>query len=155
MPHAVVSELQRSRAKGLRITMTRAETLLWRHIKARRIDGLLFRRQVPMHKYIADFVCHSHRLIVELDGESHDFEARIQRDAERDAWFVSESYAVLRFTNKEVLTNLSGVVDAIRNTASPCLGNVPLSLSLPHKGGGNPQTTAEDSGRAANRDCGK
>jgi len=123
--------------------MTRAETLLWRYIKARRIDGLLFRRQVPMHKYIADFVCHSHRLIVELDGETHDFECRIQRDAERDAWFVSEGYTVLRFTNEEVLTNLNGVIEGIRKTASSCLGSAPLSLSLPHKGGGNPQTAAE------------
>src|SRR5215813_1999158 len=128
MPHAFVSELQRSRAKRLRSTMTRAETLLWRYIKARRIDGLLFRRQVPMHKYIADFVCHSHRLIVELDGESHDFESRIQRDAERDAWFVSEGYTVRRFTNEEVLRNLSGVVETIRNTALSCSGSEPLSL---------------------------
>jgi very-short-patch-repair endonuclease len=123
--------------------MTRAETLLWRYIKAHRIDGLLFRRHVPMFKYIADFVCHSHRLIVELDGESHDFETRIQRDAERDAWFVSEGYTVLRFTNEEVLTNLSGVVEAIRNKASSFLESRLLSLSLPHKGGGNPQTAAE------------
>jgi very-short-patch-repair endonuclease len=132
--------------------MTRAETLLWRHIKAQRIDGLLFRRQVPMHRYIADFVCHSHRLIVELDGESHDFESRIQRDAERDAWFVSEGYTVL--TNEDVLTNLSGIVEAIRNTASSCFEREPLSLSLPHKGGGNPQTTAEQAAKSANRDCG-
>jgi very-short-patch-repair endonuclease len=143
MPHAVVSEQQRSRAKRLRTTMTRAETLLWRYIKASRVDGLLFRRQVPMHKYIADFVCHSHRLIVELDGESHDFESRIERDAERDAWFVSEGYTVLRFTNEEVLTNLNGVVESIRSASSSRVESEPLSLSLPHKGGGNPQTTTE------------
>jgi very-short-patch-repair endonuclease len=147
MPHAVVGEQQRSRARRLRSKMTRAETLLWRYIKARRIDGLLFRRQAPMYKYIVDFVCHSHRLIVELDGESHDFESKIQHDAERDAWFVSQGYTVLRFTNEEVLTNLSGVVETIRNTASSCLERGPLSLSLPHKGGGNPQTTAEQAGK--------
>jgi very-short-patch-repair endonuclease len=134
--------------------MTRAETLLWRYIKARRIDGLVFRRQVPMHKYIADFVCHTHRLIVELDGESHNFESRIARDAERNAWFVSQGYSVLRFTNEDVLTNLSGVVDAIRNTAKSSPNQAPLSLSLPHKGGGNAQTTAEQAARSANRDCG-
>ena len=146
MPHAVVSEQHRSRSKRLRTTMTRAETLLWRYIKAHRIDGLLFRRQVPMYKYIADFVCHSHRLIVELDGESHNSKSRIARDAERDAWFVSQGYSVLRFTNEDVLTNLSGVVDAIRNAATPRLDQTPLSLSLPHKGGGNPQTAAVQSG---------
>jgi very-short-patch-repair endonuclease len=147
MPHAAVSEQQRSRAKRLRTTMTRAETLLWRYIKARRIDGLLFRRQVPMRGYIADFVCHSQRLIVELDGESHDFESKIQQDAKRDAWFVAEGYTVLRFTNEDVLTNLSGVVETIRNTASRRSESLPLSLSLPHKGGGNPQATAEQTGK--------
>src|SRR5437879_2066431 len=147
MPHAVVSEQQRSRAKRLRTTMTRAETLLWRYIKARRIDGLLFRGQVPMQKYIADFICHSHQLIIELDGESHDFESRIQQDAERDAWFVAEGFTVLRFTNEDVFTNLSGVVETIRNTATSQPNKAPLSLSLPHKGGGNPQTTAVQTGK--------
>ena len=132
MPRGVVSKLQRSRAKRLRTTMTRAETLLWRYIKARRIDRLLFRRQAPMHKYIGDFVCHSHSLIVERDGESHEFESRIAQDSERDAWFVLQGYTVLRFTNEEVLTNLSGVVEAIRHTATSRLDQTPLSLSLPH-----------------------
>jgi very-short-patch-repair endonuclease len=147
MPHTAVGEQQRSRAKRLHTTMTRAETLLWRYIKARRIDGLLFRRQVPMHKYIADFVCHSQRLIVELDGESHDFESRIAQDAERDAWFVSQGYSVLRFANEEVLSNLSGVVEVIRSSATSRLNQTPLSLSLPHKGGGNPQTKTEQAER--------
>jgi very-short-patch-repair endonuclease len=152
MPHAAVSEQQRQRARRLRSTMTRAETLLWRYIKARRIDGLLFRRQAPMRGYVADFVCHSHRVIVELDGESHDFESKIQRDAERDAWFGAEGYTVLRFTNEDVLTNLSGVVETIRNTTSSYLGRALLSLSLPHKGGGNPQTVAKQFGEGEDLD---
>ena len=73
MPHAVVSDLQRSRAKQLRRAMTRAETLLWRYLKANRIDGVGIRRQTPIGNYIADFVCFSSKLIIELDGESHDF----------------------------------------------------------------------------------
>src|SRR5438270_7870952 len=118
MPHAVVSKRQRGRAKGLRQTMTRAETLLWRYLKAHRVDAVGFRRQVPMQNYIADFVCHSGRLVVELDGESHDFESRQRRDEKRDAWFVSQGYTVLRFTNEDVLKNLEGVVEAIRAAAS-------------------------------------
>jgi len=132
MPHAAVSEQQRQRAKRLRSTMTRAETLLWRYIKAGRVDGLAFRRQVPMRKYIADFVCHSHRLIVELDGESHDFESRIQRDAERDSWFVSQGYTVIRFPNEQVLTNLEGVVETIRSESAKQL--TPLPVPPPHGG---------------------
>src|SRR5215813_15046496 len=132
MPHAFVSEQQRSRAKRLRTTMTRAETLLWRYIKAHRIDGLLFRRQVPIHKYIADFACHSPRLIIELDGETHDFESRIRQDAERDAWFVSQGYTIVRFTNEQVLTNLEGVVESIRVEASK---HTPLPVPPPQGAG--------------------
>src|SRR5262245_56290275 len=118
MPHAVVSTQQRNRAKQLRRRMTRAETLLWRYIKANHIDGLSFRRQVPTRGYVADFVCYAARLIVELDGESHEFKSRQQHDAQRDAWFESQGYAVLRFTNDQVLSELEGVVTIIRETAS-------------------------------------
>src|SRR5262249_17296370 len=109
MPHSQLSAQQKGRAKQLRQRMTRAETLLWRYIKAHRIDDLGFRRQVPIRNYIADFVCHSARLIVEIDGESHDLESRQLRDKARDEWFQSQGYAVLRFTNSDVLRNLSGV----------------------------------------------
>jgi very-short-patch-repair endonuclease len=140
MPHAAVNHQQRSRAKELRRTMTRAETLLWRYIKANRIDGLSFRRQVPMGRYVGDFVCHAARLIVELDGESHDFESRQRHDQKRDAWFVSQGYLVLRFTNDDALSELEGVVTVIRDTANSRMRGAPPSLSLPHKGGGNHQT---------------
>jgi len=118
MPHVAVSKRQRGRAKNLRQTLTRAETLLWRYLKAHHVDESGFRRQVPMHNYIADFVCHSARLVVELDGESHDFESRQRRDEKRDAWFAAQGYVVLRFTNEDVLKNLAGVVEAIRVAAS-------------------------------------
>jgi very-short-patch-repair endonuclease len=149
MPHAAITEQQRQRVKSLRQTMTRAETLLWRHLKAHRIDGLGFRRQVPMRGYVADFACHAAKLIVELDGESHDFEARQRSDERRDAWFRSQGYVVLRFTNADVLKNLSGVVEAIRSEAAIRLLASPPSLSLPHKGGGNPQTAARRVARDA------
>ena len=119
--------------------MTRAETLLWRYLKAHHVNGLGFRRQVPMRWYVADFACHAARLIVELDGQSHDFRSRQQRDQQRDAWFESQGYAVLRFTNDQVLANLIGVVEAIRAATSARLPSSPPSLTLPHKGGGNPQ----------------
>ena|SRR5215472_5397219 len=118
MPHSAVSLQQRNRAKSLRRTMTRAETLLWRYLKAHRVDGLGFRRQVPMQSYIADFVCYPARLVIELDGESHDFDSQQQRDRARDAWFESQGFTVLRYTNVDVLTNLAGVVESIRETAA-------------------------------------
>src|SRR6266852_3507626 len=144
MPHAVVSNQQRGRAKQLRRTMTRAETLLWRYLKASRIDALGFRRQVPIRNYIADFVCFSANLIIELDGFSHDFEERQKADQSRDAFFESEGLQVLRFTNEQVLSNLEGVVEIIRQTAASRICGSPPSLTLPHKGGGNRETGTND-----------
>ena len=114
--------------------MTRAETLLWRHLKAKRLAGLGFRRQTPMGNYIADFASYSCKVIVEVDGESHDFEERIRDDARRDEWFVSRGYRVL-FTNDDVMKNLEGVVLSILEATEQA---APLSLTLPRKGGGNP-----------------
>ena len=146
MPHTPVTELQRARAKQLRRAMTRAETLLWRHLKADRLAGLNFRRQAPIGNYIADFVAHSCKLIVELDGESHSFEERIRHDERRDRWFESRSYRVLRFTNDDVLRNLEGVALAIAEAAEQV---APLSLTLPRKGGGNPSVGASLTDREA------
>jgi very-short-patch-repair endonuclease len=144
MPHAVVNERQRNRAKQLRRTMTRAETLLWRYLKANRMDGIGFRRQTPIGNYIVDFVCFSSKLIIELDGESHDFEERQTMDHRRDAFFASEDFRVLRFTNDQVMSNLEGVVEAIRQAISFGASGSPPSLTLPHKGGGNSDTDQAD-----------
>jgi very-short-patch-repair endonuclease len=142
MPHAIVSERQRGRAKQLRQTMTRAETLLWRYLKANRIDGLGFRRQTPIRNYVADFVCFSAKLIVELDGESHDFEERRKSDQKRDTFFVAEGFQVLRFTNEQMMSNLEGIVEAIRQTAACRASGLPPSPTLPHKGGGSGEDCA-------------
>jgi very-short-patch-repair endonuclease len=123
--------------------MTRAETLLWRYLKANRVDGFAFRRQVPFRNYIADFACLSVKLIVELDGESHDFEERQRADQYRDAFFASEGFQTLRFTNEQVMSNLEGVVEAIRQIASSRASGSPPSPALPHKGGGSDQTSNE------------
>jgi len=122
--------------------MTPAETLLWRYLKAGRVDGLGFRRQTPIRNYIADFVCHSAKLIIELDGVSHDFDEQMKADATRDAFFVSEGFLVLRFTNEQVMSSLEGVVETIRQTISSQACGSPPSLTLPHKGGGNDDAPA-------------
>src|SRR5882757_2252518 len=118
MPHEVVGDRQRHRAKQLRQTMTRAETLLWRHVKAGRTEGLGFRRQVPIRNYIADF------------------EERQKADQRRDAFFASEGFQVLRFTNEQVMSNLEGVVDAIRQATTSLASGLPPSPALPTRGEG-------------------
>jgi very-short-patch-repair endonuclease len=108
--------------------------LLLRYLKAHHVDGLGFRRQVPMQSYIADFVCFSARLVTELDGESHDFESRQTRDRTRDAWFEAQGFTVLRYTNNDVLTNLTGVVAHIRETANARLAATPHPNPPPQGG---------------------
>jgi very-short-patch-repair endonuclease len=152
MPHSPVSKVQRGRAKQLRQTMTHTERLLWRYLKAGHLDGLSFRRQSPMGPYIVDFVSHATKVVVEVDGESHDFASQLERDRIRDAWLAARGYAVLRFSNGDVLRNLEGVLLAIRDTAIDRARELPPSLALPRKGGGNPHEPASAQSPAASLD---
>jgi very-short-patch-repair endonuclease len=140
MPHTQVTVSQRARAKQLRGTMTRAETLPWRHLKAHRLARLGFRRQAPIGNYIAAFVAHSCKLVVEVDGQTHDFEERLRHDERRDQWFASRGYRVLRFTTDDVLQNLEVALSILQAAKQA----VPPSLTLPHKGGGNGESRALD-----------
>ena len=90
------------------------ERRLWKLLRDRKLEGLKFRRQVPIGPYIADFVCLSCRLIVEADGPWHDEE----HDAERDAWLDNERFLVLRFTNKLIEDEPQTVFAAILEAAS-------------------------------------
>ena len=112
-----------SRAHALRYDATPAERKLWQTIRNRQLDGLRFRRQVPLGPYIADFFCIAAQLVIELDGVSHIDSAT---DARRDAWMLARGIRVLRFPNADVLGNLEGVVTAInefvRTTPPPTLG---------------------------------
>ena len=66
---------------------------------------------MPVGPYFADFLCREFKLVIEVDGYSHDVAPG--RDEVRDAWFAAEGYTVLRFTNDEVKDNIEGVVTAI------------------------------------------
>jgi len=98
-------------ARGLRREMTDAERSLWQHLRRRQIEGLKFRRQHPIGRYIADFVCVEVRLVIEVDGGQHG--ERQGYDKERTAWLAQRGYRVLRFWNHEVLTNAEGVMAVI------------------------------------------
>ncbi|HEX5866465.1 MAG TPA: DUF559 domain-containing protein [Beijerinckiaceae bacterium] len=119
------------RAKRLRREMTPAERKLWHSLKAHRFQGLHIRRQVPMGRYIADLVCHATKLVIESDGAQHGFDRNLHRDAERDAWFSSQGYRVLRFGNQEVLFEHASVLDTIF-AAFQAL----LAAELPRRGEG-------------------
>ena len=77
------------------------------------MEGYKFRRQEPIGNYIVDFVCQEKKIVIEVDGGQHSAER--ERDFERDRWLKIQGYKVLRFWNNEVLTNITGVLEVIRN----------------------------------------
>jgi very-short-patch-repair endonuclease len=107
---ALVGEDRRRLARELRIRMTDAERKLWYTLRDRRFAGFKFRRQVPIGRYIVDFVCFEERLVIEVDGGQH---ADSLRDQRRDRWITANGFRVLRFWNNEVLTNLEGVMTVL------------------------------------------
>ena len=102
-----------ARARTLRRNMTEAEIRVWQMLRAHTTNGYKFRRQVPIGRYIADFVCHEVRLVVEIDGGQHDPAAR--REIERSGFLQNQGYRILRFWNNEVLANPDGVHETIVN----------------------------------------
>ena len=108
-----VTDEQLSNARRLRKAMTAAETMLWRTLRNRGIAAT-FRRQVPIGPYVADFACVPARLIVELDGLSHDDPERRLHDQYRDAWLAQHGWRVLRIPNDIVIGGGDIVVDRIK-----------------------------------------
>ena len=84
-----------ARARTLRQNMTEAEGRVWQMLRSHQMTGYQFRRQVPIGRYIADFVCHEARLIVEIDGGQHDRSS--PREAERSGFLQDQGYRILRF----------------------------------------------------------
>ena len=102
-------------AREMRSGMTEAEEILCSRLRRRQIDGLRFRKQHPIGRYISDFCCHEARLIIELDGGSHD--RRVEYDRNRDEFLAGGGYTVLRFTNEDVLHRMEKVIEAILSAA--------------------------------------
>jgi very-short-patch-repair endonuclease len=89
---------------------TEAERLLWAMLRDRRFSAFKFRRQVPIGPFIADFMCYSARMIVEADGGQHSENAYDER---RTAWLEAQGFRVLRFWNREILTQRREVMDRL------------------------------------------
>ncbi|WP_083202070.1 endonuclease domain-containing protein [Stappia indica] len=109
MPHHDVTKALRGNAKSLRRGMTEAERKLWRALRGHRLEGISFRRQMPIAGYIVDFAAPAHRLVVELDGSQHGEAREARADRLRDETLAGLGWKVLRFWNPDVLTELDGV----------------------------------------------
>ncbi len=99
------------RARQLRRNQTRAEDIFWREVRNRNFLSLKFRRQVPIDKYIADFVCEQEKLIIELDGDQH--AQNEAYDEERTRVLEKHGYRVVRFWNGELYEDLDSIFEEL------------------------------------------
>jgi very-short-patch-repair endonuclease len=128
-----VKPIMRTRAKSLRTESTDAERIVWSLVRAHRLNGVGFRRPTPIGPYIVDFVSHSARLVIEVDGGQH-YEATYEaKDARRDAFLRSKGFRVLRFSNHDVMKNREGVWEIIAAAVGTAQAPSPPS---PASGGG-------------------
>ena len=106
-------EDKRDFARQLRNNCTEAETVLWHFMRAGKL-GVKFRRQAAFGKYVVDFVCFSHGLIVELDGPQHLNDQGKAHDTRRTAWLETQGFRVIRFRNQMLDDQIQQVVERIK-----------------------------------------
>ena len=118
-------------AKLLRKNSTIGERILWFHLRNRKVDGIKFKRQHPIGRYVADFVCTDKKIVVEVDGSSHFNDKVKERDMKRQDWLEQNGYVVLRFWDHQVTKNVLGVLESIRQQCNA----TPSRKSLPPREG--------------------
>jgi very-short-patch-repair endonuclease len=102
-----------AKAKNLRSNMTQSEQLLWGYLNNNQLRGCRFRRQHPIHVFIADFYCHTAKLVIELDGGIHDISEQKEYDSGRTYEIESFGLTVIRFTNEQLTNDLPNVLNQI------------------------------------------
>ena len=108
----VSPETLRRRAARMRRDQPEPERRLWKELRGSRLSGFKFRRQVVIGRRIVDFFCPAKGLVIEVDGDTHD----PVTDADRDAAMLRDhGFATVRFTNHQVIRNLDGVLEKLKN----------------------------------------
>ena len=106
-------------AKQMRREQTEPETRLWLELRAARFQGIKFRRQKVIGPYIADFSSREPMLVIEIDGDTHAGQEAYDRT--RTAYFEEQGYRVIRSTNRDMLTNMDGVLEQLASFLTPPL----------------------------------
>jgi very-short-patch-repair endonuclease len=101
-------------AREQRANAAQAEAIIWRAVRNRRCEGRKFARQVVLGTHIVDFFCFERRLVVEIDGPSHDYEEQQARHREQDAWLGEQAHRILRLPNDLVIASTELAVERIR-----------------------------------------
>ena len=115
-------------ARRLRKTLTKPELWLWLRLREHRKDGLIFRNQHPVGRYILDFFCPKARLCIEVDGEVHTRDEQRARDAVRDAWLTTQGIYVYRINAIDLLADPDETASGVINLALEridTIGNAP------------------------------
>ncbi|HTT79173.1 MAG TPA: DUF559 domain-containing protein [Stellaceae bacterium] len=120
------SPISTGRARALRRRSTRAELVLWRHLRDRQLAGFKFVRQEPIGSYFVDFVCRDLRLIIEVDGSQH---ADSAADRVRDAAVHELGYRTIRVWNNDVLGNIEGILQMLKSELEDAPHPVPLPVN--------------------------
>ncbi len=115
MPRTYQNEpRQKAIRKFLRQEPVLAEKILWKFLRNNQL-GYKFRRQFGIGHYVVDFYCHPLRLILEVDGWTHDFEKTQQKDGEKQIFLEKSGYKVIRFKNEEVYGDVGVLLEKIKN----------------------------------------
>jgi very-short-patch-repair endonuclease len=130
MPHSNITPKTRERAKRLRREMTKAEAAMWNMLRDLRPYGARFRRETPIGPYIADFAWLSARLVIEVDGDSHETDEGRRHDHRRSIFMRNNGFTVLRFDNSQVLDGPDHAFATIEDHASPFLALPPGPATL-------------------------
>jgi very-short-patch-repair endonuclease len=102
-----------ARAKELRRPMTPHEAKLWQRLRGKQFHAIKFRRQHPIYRFILDFFCYQHQLVIEIDGDSHAAPDQQLYDQARTEWLEQRGLRVIRFTNRDIDANIEGVLQEI------------------------------------------
>lgn len=119
LPHSNIDPKTRAGAKKLRTELTKAEARMWSILRDFRGHGARFRRETPIGPYIAEFAWLSARIIVEVDGDSHETLEGRKHDSRRDQFLKSQGFTILRFDNAQVIDGPDYVFLAIEQAISP------------------------------------
>ena len=109
--------------------MTEAEKLLWSKLRRKQINNYQFYRQKVIGNYIVDYYCPKAKIIIELDGSQHYNDEGVSKDKIRDAYLKSIGLEVLRFSDREIFENISGVLERISYNLNPPY--VPILIKSP------------------------
>ena len=98
-------------AKENRQKLTKAETIIWKHIKGANIEGVKFRRQHPIPPFIVDFAAIEIGLIIEIDGATHISDEELQNDKSREDYLKTKGFEIIRIRNLDIYNNLGGILE--------------------------------------------